>query len=101
MRRSLKVVIAVVVALAVAQFVRPNRANPPTDAAATLEAHMGTANGLAAVLDRSCRDCHSNKTVWPGYTQVAPLSWLMASGVEQGRKAVNFSQWGAYPPERR
>jgi hypothetical protein len=27
---------------------------------------------------------------------VAPLSWLMARGVSEGRKAVNFSEWGAY-----
>ena len=60
---------------------------------------MGTAGALAAVLDRSCRDCHSNNTVWPWYTQVAPVSWLMARGVAEGRKAVNFSEWAGYPPE--
>ena len=57
-------------------------------------------SGLAAVLERSCRDCHSNETVWPGYTRIAPVSWLMAYGVTKGRKAVNFSEWAAYPPER-
>jgi hypothetical protein len=36
--------------------------------------------------------------VWPWYTEIAPLSWLMASGVAEGRKAVNFSEWAAYPP---
>ena len=61
---------------------------------------MGTASGLVAVLDRACRDCHSNRTVWPWYTQIAPVSWLMAYGVTEGRKAVNFSEWAAYPPER-
>jgi hypothetical protein len=57
---------------------------------------------LAAVVDRSCGDCHSNATEWSSwYTQVAPLSWLMAHEVTEGRKAVNFSEWGGYTPEQR
>jgi hypothetical protein len=99
MRRRLKqAAIVFVVAFAVAQFVRPQRGNPPTDERRTIQAHMGTTSPLVAVLDRSCGDCHSNNTVWPWYTEIAPLSWLMASGVAEGRKAVNFSEWAAYPP---
>ncbi|MRR33844.1 hypothetical protein EG829_03970, partial [bacterium] len=26
---------------------------------------------------RVCFDCHSNETVWPWYTWVAPVSWLV------------------------
>jgi hypothetical protein len=87
-----------VVVFAAAQLVRPTRVNPATDPARTIQAHMGATSGVAAVLDRSCRDCHSNATVWPWYTQVAPVSWLMASGVAKGRSAVNFSEWGNYSP---
>ena len=86
-----------IVVLAAAQFVRPERGNPPTDVNRTIQAHVRSANGLGAVLDRSCRDCHSNGTVWPWYTQIAPVSWLMAYGVSKGRNAVNFSEWAAYP----
>lgn len=100
MSRRLKQVAAVfVVVFAAAQLVRPERANPATDATRTIQAHVGTTSGLVAVLDRACRDCHSNATVWPWYTQIAPASWLMAYGVTKGRKAVNFSEWATYPPE--
>jgi len=88
-----------VIVFAAAQLVRPERANPATDATRTIQAHSGTTSELAAVLDRSCRDCHSNATVWSWYTEIAPLSWLMARGVAEGRKAVNFSEWAGYPPE--
>jgi hypothetical protein len=99
MRRRLKqAAIVFVVVFAVAQFVRPQRGNPPTDERRTIQAHVGTTSQLVAVLDRSCGDCHSNNTVWPWYTEIAPLSWLMASGVAEGRKAVNFSEWATYPP---
>lgn len=99
-RRLKQAALVFVIVFVAAQLVRPERANPATDASRTIQAHVGTANELAAVLDRACRDCHSNGTVWPWYTQVAPLSWLMAYGVNQGRTAVNFSEWAGYPPER-
>jgi hypothetical protein len=88
------------VAFAAAQLIRPDRANPATDANRTIRAHLGN-SGAVAVLERACNDCHSNDTIWPRYTQVAPVSWLMARGVAEGRKAVNFSEWGAYSPAQR
>jgi hypothetical protein len=99
-RRLTQAAVVLGVLFAAAQFVRPTRTNPPTDASRTIQAHAGTAADLVAVLDRACGDCHSNGTVWPWYTQIAPLSWLMAYGVAEGRRAVNFSDWAAYPPER-
>jgi len=93
-----QVVIVFIILFAAAQLVRPGMTNPPIDANRTIQAQMGKASPVVAILDRSCRDCHSNATVWPWYTQVAPLSWLMAGGVAKGRKVVNFSEWGGYSP---
>jgi hypothetical protein len=42
---------------------------------------------------RACFDCHSNETVWPWYSNVAPLSWLIQQDVVQGRRRLNFSDW--------
>ena len=97
-RRLKQAAILTAVVVVAAQLVRPERANPVTDANRTIQAQMPTGSGLVAVLDRSCRDCHSNRTVWPWYTQVAPLSWLMAQAVTEGRNAVNFSEWTRYQP---
>ena len=101
MSRRLKQAVVVFVAVfAAAQLVRPSRATPATVASHSIQAHPGTTRELAAILDRSCRDCHTNETVWPWYTQVAPVSWLMAAAVTKGRDAVNFSEWVAYAPVR-
>lgn len=43
---------------------------------------------------RACRDCHSNETVWPWYSSVAPVSWLTEVDVTFGRKKFNVSEWG-------
>jgi hypothetical protein len=98
-RRTKQAAIVFVAVLAAAQFVRFERANPPTDPSRTIQAQVGAVSGLVAILDRACSDCHSNSTVWPWYTQIAPLSWAMAYGVKEGRKAVNFSEWTTYQPE--
>jgi hypothetical protein len=99
-RRLKQAAIVFVVVFAAAQLVRPERANPATDVSRTIQAHVGTTSELVAVLDRACGDCHSNGTVWPWYSQIAPVSWLMAHGVTEGRKAVNFSEWAAYTPQQ-
>lgn len=94
-------VVVVGVLFVAAQFVRPARTNPPTVTNHTLRATAGTKSDFVAVVDRSCGDCHSNATVWSRYTTTAPLSWLIVSGVNEGRKALNFSEWGSYSLEKR
>ncbi len=42
---------------------------------------------------RACYDCHSNETVWPWYSNVAPFSWLIQHDVDEGRQRLNFSEW--------
>ena len=46
-----------------------------------------------SIARRACYDCHSNETVWPAYARVAPVSWLIAKDVEEGREHLNFSEW--------
>lgn len=43
---------------------------------------------------RACGDCHSNQTVWPWYSRIAPVSWLISRDVNQGRQKLNVSEWG-------
>jgi len=42
---------------------------------------------------RACFNCHSHETVWPGYSRIAPASWLVQYDVEKGRSELNFSDW--------
>ena len=60
----------------------PVRAEPQWDSPRTRE--------LSA---RACFDCHSNETVWPWYSNIAPISWLIESDVKEGRRELNFSEW--------
>lgn len=42
---------------------------------------------------QTCGDCHSNETVWPWYSSIAPASWLVQRDVDEGRKEFNVSEW--------
>jgi hypothetical protein len=77
-----------------AQLVRPDRSNPAAPPEASLRAR--TPPHIAAILDRACRDCHSNETRWPWYTSISPTSWLVANHVHQGREHFNYSEWTTY-----
>jgi Haem-binding domain len=96
LRRSLVTAAALFL---VAQLWRPERANPPTDAAQTLAAQVQVPRDVQGILDRSCRDCHTYETRWPWYSRVAPASWLLARDVATGRDELNLSDWGQYDAE--
>jgi hypothetical protein len=52
------------------------------------------------VLERSCQNCHSDRTEWPWYSYIAPLSWMVEYDVHQGRSHMNLSHWDEYPPDK-
>jgi len=91
--------VAIVLALAAVgiQFVRPARTNPTLEPSQTLEAHTQMTPEVAKIFERSCNDCHSNKTTWPWYTNVAPVSWWTIDHVNHGREHLNYSEWGKLP----
>ncbi len=76
-----------IIALVAIQLVPVDRTNPPveTEVPATVE--------VRSILRRACYDCHSNETVWPWYSRIAPISWLVARDVREGREKVNLSTW--------
>jgi RNA polymerase subunit RPABC4/transcription elongation factor Spt4 len=56
---------------------------------------------VAQIVERSCQNCHSEKTTWPWYSYVAPVSWLIESDVSKARGHMNLSVWGQYTIEKR
>jgi hypothetical protein len=75
------------------QFVPILRDNPPVTAPLTK-----APADVAAMLHRACYNCHSSETIWPWYSYVAPVSWLVARDVHQGRRHLDFSAWSGYTP---
>ena len=89
------VVAAVVLALLIQLIPLPGRNNnPPVVAEPNWDSPQ-----TRALAKRACFDCHSNETVWPWYSYVAPVSWLIYNDVMEGRSKMNFSDWNrGYQP---
>lgn len=84
------------IGLAIAiQFIRPDFQNTQVDEKIMLKADTKVVH----VLKKSCYDCHSQETVHPWYSNIAPISWVMADHINQGRKALDFSNWENLDPK--
>jgi hypothetical protein len=91
LRKNLKTAgLVVVAAFVLSQAIRIDRSNPP------VRSDISAGPDITPILRRACYNCHSNETVWPWYSGVAPASWLVGSDVKEGRQKLNFSEWGTY-----
>ena len=91
-RLVLYVFVAGVIGFAGIQLVPYGRdhTNPPVQAEPSFDSAQ-----TAALVKTACYDCHSNRTEWPWYTNIAPISWLVQRDVNEGRAVLNFSEMNA------
>jgi len=91
MKKSVKILTGAVLLAVAVQFVPYGRdhANPPV-----VKEPRWDSPRTKALFDRACADCHSNRTRWPAYASVAPVSWLVTHDVNEGREHFNVSLWG-------
>ena len=71
-----------------------------TSSGGTVDAVAAPA-AVAALLHRACASCHSQATVWPWYSRIAPVSWLIAHDVNHGREHLDLSMLPSLPPRKR
>ena len=96
MRRWIRIVLLGLAVLLVGiQLVPVDRSNPPEQGV------VPAPQPVLAVLQRSCFDCHSNHTRWPWYAYVAPVSWMVANDVHEGRHEMNLTEWNRASARRR
>jgi mono/diheme cytochrome c family protein len=67
-----------------------NHTNPPVTGSPEWDSQA-----TEATFDRVCANCHSNRTLWPWYSNIAPASWLVQNDVDGARAHFNVSEWGA------
>lgn len=86
-RSASRIAVGLAVAVLAIQFVPVDRSNP------AVEEEAPASPEARELLRRACDDCHSNRTVWPWYSGIAPISWLIARDVHEGREELNTSTW--------
>ena len=87
---SIKICKWLLIAAVLIQFIPfgRNHTNPPV-----VREPAWNSPATRILIRRACFDCHSNETVWPWYSHVAPVSWLVQNDVDGGRSHLNFSEW--------
>ncbi len=102
MKKLLKILaVFIVVAVAVMQFFRPTFTNPEIVAGQTIEESVNVPAEVQMVLSRSCNDCHSNKTVYPWYSNITPFNYFLAGHIDHGREEMNLSEWNTYSAKKK
>jgi hypothetical protein len=56
---------------------------------------------ITRLVNRACQNCHSERTEWPWYSYIAPMSWMIEKDVSTARTHMNLSHWPDYTIEQR
>lgn len=95
-----KILAGVIVLLAAAQFIRPGKNLSAAASPNDITAKHPVPVRVLTVLQRACYDCHSNNTHYPWYAEVQPVRWWLDSHIADGKRHLNFSEFGTYSAKR-
>jgi hypothetical protein len=94
-------VVVFVATLTVIQFFGIDKTNPAVVNGETLAAAVNVPGNVRDILERSCRDCHTNTTLYPWYASIQPSGWFLKNHIDDGRSHLNFSVFNTYPGKRK
>ena len=95
MARVLKLLgLALILILIVFQFFRPDQNNAPSDPGLDMLTLVSPPDEVAELISNSCYDCHSNRTAYPWYSRISPVSWYLNKHIREGKEDLNFSLYG-------
>ncbi|MCK9451547.1 MAG: heme-binding domain-containing protein [Bacteroidales bacterium] len=93
MGRTQKILLVLIVLIIAIQFIRPERNIENNPSRYDIFHKTGQPTEISAMVQSACYDCHSNHTAYPWYASVAPVSWIIANHVKEGKGHLNFSDW--------
>ncbi|MEJ1237497.1 heme-binding domain-containing protein [Chryseolinea sp. T2] len=94
-----KILVGLLVVLIVIQFIKPER-NLSDDNTTSVATKYDMPKDVDLILQKACYDCHSNKTVYPWYSNIQPVAWWLAGHVNDGKRHLNYSAFTTSPLAR-
>ncbi len=82
--------------IVIAQFIRPPKNIPSTSSMKDISHFFSIPRDVHQILSVACYDCHSDSTRYPWYAGVQPVGWWLNNHIRQGKRHLNFSEFGAY-----
>lgn len=95
-----RILYIVLILLVVIQFIRPARNEGQADTPQDITHSVQVPAQVLTTLKASCYDCHSNHTVYPWYANIQPVGWWLSGHVNDGKRHLNFSEFGKYDQKR-
>lgn len=96
-----KILVTLLIALVLIQFYRPDKNNAEYRNVTAFETETEPNKAVVAILENNCYDCHSDKTIYPWYAQIAPVSYWLNDHIEDGSKHFNVSKWESYSDKKK
>lgn len=78
------------------QFIRPAPNNGSSVSDKDISHIVHVPDTVKQLLTVSCYDCHSNHTVYPWYAYINPVGLWLNNHIEDGKRAINFSDLSAF-----
>ena len=100
MKKYLKLKYLIIIILAI-QLYRPTQNKQTTPPDTNIFKVEQASEDVKDLIKTSCYDCHSNNTVYPWYSNIAPVSWWLDHHVDEGKSELNFDAWGTYSLRRK
>jgi uncharacterized membrane protein len=91
-----RIVLIIIVVFVGIQFIPTNRNTSTKLLETDVSKSFYIPKKVQKIFQNSCYDCHSNNTVYPWYNKIQPISFLMENHIKNGKKELNFSNFGAY-----
>ncbi len=102
MRKPFKVALFVLVGgILLIQFFQPERNLGSRESDSDLAMVLEVPDTLALLIENSCYDCHSNRTDYPWYSHISPVSWFLEMHIRDGKEKLNLSNFGNLEKSRK
>ncbi|MEO6539896.1 MAG: heme-binding domain-containing protein [Ferruginibacter sp.] len=95
-----KILLALLISFIVIQFIQPVRNKGGQVLATDFTKLYVVPENVQVILQNACYDCHSNNTMYPWYSKIQPIAWVMAKHIRNGKETLNFSDFGSYSSRR-
>jgi len=95
-----KVLLGLLALLVIIQFIRPEKNINTAVTALDMNVMYPIPDSVAQVLQKACYDCHSDNTRYPWYNNIQPVAWWLNDHITDGKKELNFSEYGKRTPPK-
>ena len=99
MKRNIAIVVILI--LVAIQFIHPKKNVRTEILPADITKVTTVPDDVLHILKTACYDCHSNNTLYPWYNNIQPVAFWLQKHINNGKKKLNFSEFGDYTPERK